>query len=74
MEAVKILEGRDPVVRIYDEEADILYISQGSAGVALGIDVGDGVILRCDGGAREIVGVSLIGLRANLLRELSDEI
>ena len=74
MEGVKILDGRDPVVRTYDEEADVLYISQGSPGAGLGIDVGDGVILRYDEGAREIVGVTLIGLRAKLFRELSNEI
>jgi uncharacterized protein YuzE len=74
MEAVRTLDGRDPVGRMYDEEADVLYISQGTPGAALGIDVGDGVILRYDEGAREVVGVTLLGLRAKLLRELSDEI
>ena len=73
MEAVKILEGRDPVTRTYDEEADVLYLSRGTPRAAVGIDLGDGVILRYDEVAREVVGVTLIGVRARLLHELSDE-
>jgi uncharacterized protein YuzE len=73
MEAVKILEGRDPVTRTYDEEADVLYLSLGPPRPAVGIDVGDGVILRYDEAANEVVGVTLLGVRAKLLRELSDE-
>ena len=73
MEAVKILEGRDPVVHTYDEEADVLYLSMGAPRSALGVDVGDGVILRYDEAANEVVGVTLVGVRARLLRQLSDE-
>ncbi len=73
MEAVKILEGREPLTRTYDEEADVLYLSVGPPRPALGIDVGDGVVLRYDEEAREIVGVTLVGLQARLLRELSDQ-
>jgi uncharacterized protein YuzE len=73
MEAVKILEGRDPVTRLYDEEADVLYLSVGSPRQALGIDVGDGVILRYDEDANEVVGVTLVGVRARLLEQLADE-
>lgn len=73
MEAVKILEGREPVTRTYDEEADVLYLSLGTPRVAVGVDVGDGVILRYDEAAHEVVGVTLVGLRARLLRQLADE-
>ena len=73
MEAVKILDGREPVTRTYDEEADVLYLSLGSPRPAVGVDVGDGVILRYDEAAHEVVGVTLVGVRARLLRQLSDE-
>ena len=73
MEAVKMLEGRDPVTRTYDEDADVLYISLGAPRAAVGVDVGDGVILRYDEAANEVVGVTLVGMRARLLRQLSDE-
>ena len=73
MEAVKILEGRDPVTRTYDDQADVLYISLGSPRPAIGVDVGDGVILRYDEAAHEVVGVTLVGMRARLLRQLADE-
>ena len=73
MEAVRILEGREPMTRIYDEEADVLYLSLGAPRAAMGVDVGDGVILRYDEAANEVVGVTLIGMRARLLRHLSEE-
>jgi uncharacterized protein YuzE len=73
VEAVKILEGRDPVTRTYDEEADVLYLSVGAPRPAVGVDVGDGVILRYDEVANEVVGVTLVGVRARLVRQLSDE-
>jgi uncharacterized protein YuzE len=73
MEAVKILEGGEPMIRTYDEDADVLYLSLGSPRPAVGVDVGDGVILRYDETANEVTGVTLIGARAKLLRELSDE-
>jgi len=71
VETVKILEGNEPVARTYDAEADVLYLSVGEPRPALGIDIGDGVVVRYDETAREVVGVTLIGLHARLLRELS---
>jgi uncharacterized protein YuzE len=73
MKAMKILEGRSPVTRTYDEEADVLYLSVGTPRPALGIDIGDGLVLRYDEAAREVGGVTLVGLQARLLRELSEQ-
>jgi uncharacterized protein YuzE len=73
MEAVKILEGREPVTRLYDAEADVLYLTVGEPRAAVGIDIGDGVVVRFDEGAREVVGVTIVGLQARLLRELADQ-
>ena len=66
-------KGREPVTRAYDEEADVLYLSVGAPRPAVGVDVGDGVILRYDEAANEVVGVTLVGVRARLIRQLSDE-
>ena len=46
----------------YDGDADMLYISFGKPKPALGVDVGDGVIVRYDEKAREVVGLTLIGV------------
>ena len=73
MEAVKILEGHDPLTRAYDEDADVLYLSLGAPRPAVGVDIGDGIILRYDEGTHEVVGVTLIGVRSKLLQQLSDE-
>ena len=55
----------------YDEEADVLYISIGAPKPALGVDVGDGLIVLYDEDTNEIVGVTIIGLRARAEDELS---
>ncbi|MGE3267233.1 MAG: DUF2283 domain-containing protein [Chloroflexota bacterium] len=61
------------MTRQYDEAADVLYLAVGKPRPAVGIDIGDGVVVRYDEGAREVVGVTIIGLQARLLRELSDQ-
>ncbi len=74
MEAViKILEKPADVSWDYDEEADVLYLSVGEPRPAVGVDIGDGVIARYDKERKEVVGVTLIGLRARLLRELEQD-
>jgi uncharacterized protein YuzE len=71
VDTVKILEKPAEIDWNYDEEADVLYLSLGKPRQSPGIDVGDGVVLRYDEAAREVVGLTLIGLRARLLRELA---
>lgn len=71
MDAVKILEKPTAIGWDYDEDADVLYLPLGEPRQALGIDTGDGVVLRYDEAAKEVVGLTLIGLRARLLRELA---
>lgn len=70
MEAVKILEKPSSVRWNHDEEADVLYLSVGKPSAALGVDVGEGVVLRYDEARGEVVGVTLTGLRARLLKNL----
>ncbi len=72
MEALKILEKPGVINWDYDEEADVLYISIGEPQAALGVDIGEGVIVRYDEGQKEVVGLTLIGLRDRLLAGLSD--
>lgn len=49
------------------------YLSIDEPKPALGVDVGDGVILRYDETNKELVGLTIIGLRARLIKNLSDE-
>jgi hypothetical protein len=72
MEAVRILEGRNPVTRTYDAEPDVLYLSEGALRPALGIDIGDGIVLRYDEIEHELGGLTIVGLQAKLQRELAD--
>lgn len=57
----------------YDENADALYLSIDEPRPALGVDVGDGVILRYDDVNKELVGLTLIGLHARLIKNLTKE-
>ena len=71
MEAViKILEKPAEVSWDCDEEADVLYLSVGEPKPAVGVDIGEGVIARYDEAQKEVVGLTFIGLRARLLKEL----
>lgn len=70
MEAVKILEKPERIAWDYDEEADVLYLSVGEPTPALGVDIGEGVILRYDEPRREVVGLTILGVRARLLQGL----
>lgn len=72
MEAVKILEKPAVINWDYDGEADVLYLSLGEPTTAVGVDIGDGVILRYNEERQEVVGLTLIGLRARLLAGLSN--
>ncbi len=72
MEAVRILEKPVELNWDYDEDADVLYVSVGEVRPALGVDIGEGVVLRYDEAAKEVVGLTLIGLRTKLLRKLAE--
>ena len=70
MNTLTILEKPKSVQWDYDEDADVLYLSVGEPQLAVGIDIGDGVVLRYDEVAKSVVGLTVIGLRARLLTEL----
>jgi len=71
MEAIKILEKPTAINWDYDEEADVLYISIGEPQPAEGIDIGEGIIVRYDEPRKEVVGLTVIGLRTRLLKSLA---
>jgi len=70
MEAIKILEKKENLNWDYDEEADVLYISMGEPQKALGVDIGDGAIVRYVEATNEVVGLTLIGMKERLLNSL----
>lgn len=72
MEALRFFEDRAAITSDYDDEADVLYLSIGEPRAAVGVDVGGGTIIRYDENQREVVGITLIGLKARLLRELAE--
>jgi uncharacterized protein YuzE len=71
MEAVRIAEKPEALDWDYDAEADVLYLTVGAARPAVGVDIGEGVVLRYDRAAHEMVGLTVVGLRARLLKGLS---
>ena len=70
MEAVKILEKRDKIDWEYDEEGDVLYLSIGKPRKATGVDIGQGVIIRDDEKKKEVVGLTVLGVRSKLMENL----
>ena len=70
MDALKILQSSDHANWDYDEQADVLYLSVGNPRPAIGIDIGDGVVLRYDEQTQEVVGITVIGLRAKLAQAM----
>lgn len=67
MEAIKILEKPQKIEWDYDEDADVLYLSIGAPRKAVGVDIGEGTIIRFDEKQREIVGMTIIGLKEKVL-------
>ena len=70
MEAIKILDKKENLSWDYDEEADVLYISIGEPRKALGVDIGEGAIVRYVEETKEVVGLTLIGVKERLLNSL----
>ncbi len=70
METIKILDKKENLNWDYDEEADVLYISIGEPRKALGIDIGEGAVVRYIEKTGEVVGLTLIGMKERLLSSL----
>jgi len=72
MDAVRILDRADRIDWHYDEEVDVLYLSFGKPRKAVGIDIGDGVVVRYDEKKKDVVGLTVLGMRARLLKSLRE--
>lgn len=70
MEALKILGKKENLDWDYDEEADVLYISIVKPQKAIGVDVGEGIIVRYREDTKEIVGLTIIGFKERFLKAM----
>jgi len=65
-----ILDKKENLDWEYDEEADVLYISIEKPKKAVGLDIGEGAIVRYKEDTGEVVGLTFIGVRKRLLNRL----
>ena len=72
MEGLKIPEDTANVNLSYDADADVLYLSLGKPQAALGVDIGDGVVVRYGADTNEMVGLTVIGLKRKVATELAE--
>lgn len=71
MEAIKVIpEKKKKIDWDYDEEADVLYLSFEKPRPSIGVDMGEGVILRYDEEKGEITGLTIIGIRSALMQAI----
>ncbi len=70
METLNILEKKENINWDYDEEADVLYLSFSEPQNALGLDIGDGTIVRYNEKTKDIVGLTIISFRERMMNEL----
>jgi uncharacterized protein YuzE len=54
---------------MYDQEADVLYLSVGEPRPAISREVGDDVLLRVDPETGAVVGLTILNLSTRALRE-----
>ena len=73
MEKIKLFTKDKKIDWDYDEEADVLYISFGNPQKAVGIDMGEGMILRYSEKMGEVVGLTVYGIRDQLFNELKSK-
>ncbi|MFQ5605613.1 MAG: DUF2283 domain-containing protein [bacterium] len=72
MEKIKLFTKKKKLDWDYDEEADVLYLSFGRPQEAVGIDMGEGMILRYSEKLGEIVGLTIFGIREHLFKEIKN--
>ncbi len=71
MDPVALIRRHPEASYSYDEGADVLYLSFGPPRPALGVDVGGGAVVMVDEGDGQIVGITFIGLRRQVGRDLA---
>ena len=65
MASMKLIPKEKNMEWDYDSQADVLYISFGRPRPAVGVDMGNGVIMRYDEEHDEIVGITIVGVRSS---------
>jgi uncharacterized protein YuzE len=68
---VKIPVKRERLDWTYDSEADVFYASIGKPRKAIGIDIGQGIVVRYDERKREVIGLTILGLRQRVTESLT---
>jgi uncharacterized protein YuzE len=71
MEKITIAEHLSGLKWDYDTEADVLYLSVGEPKAAIGMDIGNGMIVRFDEKKNEVVGLTVIGLRGRVVQQMN---
>jgi uncharacterized protein YuzE len=71
---VKILEDSTTITGFYDREADVLYISLGEPREGVALDISDSVIARYNEDSETIVGITIMGLRQRVEKELNHKL
>jgi len=67
IETIKIPDKKQGLNWDYDEGADVLYISVGKPKKAIGLDVGEGGIVRYNENTGEVIGLTIIGVKERIL-------
>ncbi len=70
MDSARIVDKPTAISGDYDGEADVLSLSRGEPHPAVGVDIGEGIGVRSDETRNGVVGLTLLGSRARLLRGL----
>jgi uncharacterized protein YuzE len=73
VEVLNIVDQQQPLDLEYDGDADVLYLSIGKPRRAVGVDIGDGLVVRYDELRQEVVGLTVIGLKRRLEKNLGSE-
>lgn len=71
---VKILEDSTNITGFYDKEADVFYLSLGEPRDAVALDISDSVIARYNEDSETIVGITIMGLRQRVEKELNHKL
>ncbi|MGK7873580.1 MAG: DUF2283 domain-containing protein [Xenococcaceae cyanobacterium] len=74
MDNIKILEYSTKITGYYDKEADVLYLSLGEPRDAIAVDISDSVLARYNEESQTLVGITLIGLKQRILKELNHKL
>ena len=73
MEPLKPFAERGTFDWEYDAEADVLYLSAGAPRKAVGVDLGEGLVVRYDESSGQVVGLTVLGVFERLSKTLTGQ-